>query len=80
MALRQSIRGSPVPASRDGKHLLGRRLPLDVLKWLNTPRAAPVDVTGRVTLVRWWTESCPFCAGSLPAIEGLTSLYGQSGF
>ncbi len=56
------------------------RLPLHGLKWLNTPDAEPVDVTGRVTLVRWWTDSCPFCAASLPAIEGLTRRYGQAGF
>ncbi len=60
--------------------MLGVRLSLDGLKWLNTPDAEPVDLTGRVTLVRWWTDSCPFCAASLPAIEGLARRYGQAGF
>jgi len=60
--------------------MLGMRLPLGGLKWLNTPNGAAVDVTGRVTLVRWWTDSCPFCALSLPAIEALTRRYGSAGF
>ena len=71
---------SGVPASRAGEDMLGLRLSFDGLKWLNTPDGAPVDVTGRVTLVRWWTDSCPFCAASLPAIEALTRQYGRSGF
>ncbi len=80
MAPRPSLRSSRVPASRDGEDMVGLRLPLDGLKWLNTPDGAPVVVTGRVTLVRWWTDSCPFCAASLRAIEALTRRYGRAGF
>jgi len=79
-APRFSERGSLIPASRGGEDMLGKRLPLAGLKWLNTPGAEPIDVTGRVTLVRWWTDSCPFCEASLPAIEDLTRRYGPAGF
>ncbi len=77
---RPSMPGSRVPTSRGGEDMLGLRLPLDGLKWLNTRDGASVDVTGKVTLVRWWTDSCPFCAASLPAIEALTRRYGSAGF
>ena len=77
---RPSKAGSRVPTSRGGEDMLGLRLPLDSLKWLNTRDGASVDVTGKVTLVRWWTDSCPFCAASLPAIEALTRRYGRAGF
>ena len=35
--------------------------------------------TGSVTLYRWWTDTCPFCAASLPAIERLRQRYGPQG-
>lgn len=79
-APRPSMPGSRVPTSRGGEDMLGLRLPLDGLKWLNTRDGASVDVTAKVTLVRWWTDSCPFCAASLPSIEALTRRYGSAGF
>lgn len=33
--------------------------------------AAGPDEAPRTTLYRWWTDGCPFCAGSLPALEAL---------
>lgn len=33
-----------------------------------------------LTLVRWWTDTCPFCADSLPALEGLRERFGSAGF
>jgi hypothetical protein len=30
--------------------------------WLNTPPLLLEDLRGRVVLVRWWTDTCPFCA------------------
>jgi len=58
-----------VPMSSEGADLLGKRLILDELTWLNTPDNKPVQLEGKVTIVRWWTDSCPWCAMSLPAIE-----------
>lgn len=60
--------------------MLGTRLVLDGLEWLNTADGEPVTLTGRkVTLVRWWTDSCPYCAMSLPAIELLREKYAARG-
>lgn len=33
----------------------------------------------RLTLVRWWTDGCPFCADSLPALEDLRTRYATRG-
>jgi thiol-disulfide isomerase/thioredoxin len=32
-----------------------------------------------LTLIRWWTNGCPFCADSLPALERLRQRYGDKG-
>ena len=69
-----------VPRSRAGRNMLGKPLPLDGLRWLNTTGDEPVKIKGKVTLVRWWTDTCPFCRGSLPAIEKLRNEYGRRGF
>lgn len=45
---------------------------------------APIALSGagaaKGTLVRWWTDGCPFCASSLPAIERLRTKYASRGF
>jgi len=33
-----------------------------------------------VTLYRWWTDGCPFCESTLPAIERWRERYGNMGF
>jgi hypothetical protein len=58
-----------VPMSSEAADLLGKHLVLDELDWLNTPDNKPIKLAGKVTLVRWWTDTCPSCAMSLPAIE-----------
>jgi len=39
----------------------------DGLTWID---AAP-DLRGKVALVRWWTNGCPLCTGSAPALAEL---------
>ncbi len=58
-----------VPMSSEAADLLGKHLVLDELDWLNTPNNKPIKLAGKVTLVRWWTDTCPSCVMSLPAIE-----------
>ena len=60
-----SLAGS-VPMSSEAADLLGKHLVLDELDWLNTPDNKPIKLAGKVTLVRWWTDTCPSCAMSLP--------------
>lgn len=73
-----SLAGS-VPMSSEAADLLGNHLVWDELDWLNTPDNKPVKLAGKATLVRWWTDTCPSCAMSLPAIERLRKKFATRG-
>lgn len=47
--------------------------------WLNSPPLSLEDLRGKVVLVRWWTETCPFCASSAPALRALDTIYSDQG-
>ena len=76
----QTDRDTRVPQSRSGRELIGRQFDLAGLRWLNTAGKAPLVLKGKVTLVRWWTESCPYCERSLPAITRLEKRFAGRGF
>ena len=70
-----------LPAARGGQDVVGTAMPpLHFDRWLTAgeqPGRAPKK--GRVTLYRWWTNTCPYCEASLPAIEKLRSRYAEDG-
>ncbi len=76
----QTNRDIGVPQSRSGRDLIGRQFDLVGLRWLNTAGQAPLALKGKVTLVRWWTETCPYCVRSLPAITKLEKRFAERGF
>ena len=47
--------------------------------WLNSEPLSLEDLQGRVVLVRWWTETCPFCASSAPALRAINEQYASQG-
>lgn len=47
--------------------------------WLNSEPLSLEDLGGRVVLVRWWTETCPFCASSAPALRAIDAQYSPQG-
>ncbi len=47
--------------------------------WLTSGPLALGDLRGRVVLLRFFTNTCPFCAASMPALEGLHERYRESG-
>jgi peroxiredoxin len=47
--------------------------------WLNSESLTLHGLRGQVVLVRWWTETCPFCASSAPALRALNQIYGPQG-
>lgn len=67
-----------LPAHRGGQDLVGRRFHKPEFdRWIDDdarPHAVP-----KATLYRWWTDSCPYCRASLPAIETLRREYGPKG-
>lgn len=53
--------------------------PFDFDAWLNSEPMALADLRGQVVLVRWWTDTCPFCASSAPALRTLHEEYSPDG-
>lgn len=53
--------------------------PFDFDGWLNSAPLSLDDLRGRVVLVRWWTDTCPFCASSAPALRALHEQYSARG-
>ena len=47
--------------------------------WLNSEPLTLEGLRGQVVLVRWWTETCPFCASSSPALRMISDHYGPRG-
>jgi len=79
------LRGEPdVPSEietldpeRGGQDLVGTRFRKPAFdRWLNSAADRPAP---KATLYRWWTDTCPYCRASLPAIETLRREYGPKG-
>ncbi|GGE01279.1 peroxiredoxin family protein [Planktosalinus lacus] len=47
--------------------------------WLNSEPLTLEDLKGNVVLVRWFTDTCPFCASSTPALNQLYEEYADKG-
>jgi peroxiredoxin len=47
--------------------------------WLNSKPLSLEDLRGQVVLVRWWTETCPFCASSAPALLAIHEQFSPQG-
>lgn len=76
-----------LPVSRGGLDRVGKRFPLSALQLLppqpNSEKAAEsskIAASGKITLIRWWTDSCVYCERSLPAIEQLRTEFGATAF
>ena len=48
--------------------------------WLNTEPLTLEDLKGHVVLVRWFTDNCPYCASSTPALRQLHEEYTEKDF
>lgn len=52
--------------------LLGQQLPQwQVAAWSHTPPLDLTELRGKVVVVRFWTDTCPYCKASMPALQGL---------
>ena len=47
--------------------------------WLNSEPMDIESLRGKVVLVRWWTDTCPFCASAAPALRNLDRDYRDKG-
>ena len=69
---------------RGGQDLVGTKAGQPKLKHWARPTSPAAETTGktsppRLTLYRWWTDTCPYCEGTLPAIETLRKKYEARG-
>jgi thiol-disulfide isomerase/thioredoxin len=63
-----------------GDDLIGSAaLPFRFDAWLGSAPLTLQDLRGSVVLVRWWTDTCPFCASSAPALRALHEEYADRG-
>jgi peroxiredoxin len=73
-AARMLLRGEP------GSELIGRPAPkLALNHWVNSKPLEIAELRGKVVLLRWWTEGCPFCAATAPALRKLQRDYNDRG-
>ena len=68
-----------LPPERGGQDLIGTVWPkLSFDAWLATPERKPLQTEGGITLFRWWTDACPYCEKSLPALEKLRGEFAST--
>jgi peroxiredoxin len=78
-AAANKLRGEK-PEHLDGSELVGQPAPpLQLKQWVNSPPLEIADLRGKVVLIRWWTQGCPFCAATAPALRKLQQDYGDRG-
>jgi thiol-disulfide isomerase/thioredoxin len=71
--------GRAVDLSRGEDRLTLPAPRLGLERWLNSPPLEMDRLHGRVVLVRWWTDGCPYCAATAPALKHLDAKYGARG-
>lgn len=63
-----------------GEDRLGVRAPAIGLRhWLHSAPLETEALRGKVVLIRWWTDGCPFCVATAPALGELDRRYGRRG-
>jgi alkyl hydroperoxide reductase subunit AhpC len=73
---RETPRDIPLPT--EGRELIGTAAPAWTLEaWLRGEPRTIEDQKGKVTLIRYFTNTCPYCATSMPAIQSLQTKYAE---
>ncbi len=67
-----------MPVTRGGLDMIGKKFDISKLQFADGEKR--FELKGKVSLIRWWTDTCPFCSASLPAIEQLVNLIGDDAF
>jgi thiol-disulfide isomerase/thioredoxin len=48
-------------------------------RWMNSQPLHLGEIRGKVVLVRWWTDGCPFCSATAPALRRFDHDYAAQG-
>jgi thiol-disulfide isomerase/thioredoxin len=74
------IAGRSRMASAGGEELIGTAAPeFTGLAWPGGHPLTVAGLRGRVVLIRFWTDGCPYCAHTAPALNDLHRRYGRDG-
>ncbi len=75
-----SSAASSVPASRDGLDRVGHPAPnWGELAWVGSEPLRLADLRGEVVLIRFFTDTCPFCRATAPALATIDADYRDRG-
>jgi thiol-disulfide isomerase/thioredoxin len=81
--LRSRGREAPPVLSADsdaGADWIGRYAPeWSFDRWVRGSPRSLTSLRGKVVLLRWWTDQCPYCAATLPALEKASDHDAQNG-
>ena len=61
----------PAAESVDATTIVGHPAPAWDVDWMGAPALTVEELRGRVVLVRWFTEDCPYCASTAPTLAAL---------
>ena len=57
-------------------HLIGKKAPeWNAVEWVNSYPVSIKESNGKVVLVRWWTDGCPFCINTSTALNDWQNKY-----
>ena len=66
--------------AKEGDELIGELAPeWGTLKWMNSQPLKLSELEDKVVLIRWWTETCPFCSSSAPALNEFHDIFKEKG-
>ena len=66
--------------AKEGDELIGKSAPeWETLEWMNSQSLKLSGLGDKVVLIRWWTETCSFCAASAPALNEFHDTFKEQG-
>ena len=66
--------------AKEGDELIGELAPKwGTLKWMNSQPLKLSELEDKVVLIRWWTDTCPFCSRSAPALNEFHDIFKEKG-
>ena len=66
--------------AKEGDELIGKPASeWRTLEWLNSQPLKLSELEDKVVLIRWWTETCPFCSRSAPALNEFHETFKDKG-
>ena len=66
--------------AKEGDELVGKSAPeWETLEWMKSQPLKLNALEDKVVLIRWWTETCPFCAASAPALNEFHDTFKDKG-